>query len=194
MSLLVLVVKEYADVFHKELIGLTPNREVEFVIELVSGIAPISIAPYRMTPIELKELKAQLQELLDCGFIQSSVLPWGAPVLFDPDILNTALRARYGHNEFVVMLFGLTNALFTFMDLMNQEVGFMGHAISANGNWVDPIKISAIVDWKVPKNVTMNIDQLKNMLTKAPVLTQHETRKEFTIYSDESLCGLGYYL
>ena len=48
----------------------------------MSGTQPISKAPYRMAPIELKELKNQLQELLDKGFIRPSVSPWGAPVLF----------------------------------------------------------------------------------------------------------------
>ncbi len=55
---------------------------MEFAIEVMSGITPISIAPYRMAPTELRELKVQLQELLDKGFICSSVSPWGAPVLF----------------------------------------------------------------------------------------------------------------
>ncbi|GJZ33886.1 putative reverse transcriptase domain-containing protein [Tanacetum coccineum] len=57
-------------------------RDVEFNIELIPGAEPISKAPYRMAPIELKELKDQLQELLERGFIRPSVSPWGAPVLF----------------------------------------------------------------------------------------------------------------
>ncbi|KAA0041947.1 ty3-gypsy retrotransposon protein [Cucumis melo var. makuwa] len=59
-----------------------PKREIEFAIELELGTVPISKAPYRMAPAELKELKVQLQELLDKGFIRPSVSPWGAPVLF----------------------------------------------------------------------------------------------------------------
>ncbi|KAA0056645.1 ty3-gypsy retrotransposon protein [Cucumis melo var. makuwa] len=62
--------------------GLPPPREIDFVIELEPDTAPISKAPYRMAPVELKELKVQLQELLDKGFIRPSVSPWGAPVLF----------------------------------------------------------------------------------------------------------------
>ncbi|KAL4023163.1 hypothetical protein IC575_016913 [Cucumis melo] len=132
-----------------------------------------------MAPAELKELKVQLQELLDKGFIRLSVSPWGAPVLFvkkkdgsmrlcidyrelnkvtvknryplpriddlfdqlqgatvfskidlrsgyhqlrikDGDVPKTAFRSRYGHYEFIVMSFGLTNALAVFMDLMNR--------------------------------------------------------------------------
>ncbi|XP_074347077.1 uncharacterized protein LOC141685899 [Apium graveolens] len=75
------VVREYEDVFLDELPGLPPHREVEFTIELVPGAEPISKAPYRMVPLELQELKEQLQELLDRGFIRPSVSPWGAPVL-----------------------------------------------------------------------------------------------------------------
>ncbi|XP_052489809.1 uncharacterized protein LOC105763799 [Gossypium raimondii] len=62
-------VKDFLDVFPNELPGLPPNREVEFGIELLPGTAPVSIAPYRMAPKELVELKAQIQKLLDRGFI-----------------------------------------------------------------------------------------------------------------------------
>ncbi|KAL0536697.1 hypothetical protein IC582_025657 [Cucumis melo] len=173
------VVRDYPDVFPEELPGLPPHREVEFAIELEPGTVPISRAPYRMAPTELKELKVQLQELLDKGFIRPSVSPWGAPVLFvkkkdgsmrlyidyrelnkvtvknryplpriddlfdqlqgatvfskidlrsgyhqlrikDEDVPKTAFRSRYGHYEFIVMSFGLTNAPAVFMDLMNR--------------------------------------------------------------------------
>ncbi|RVW21559.1 Retrovirus-related Pol polyprotein from transposon 297 [Vitis vinifera] len=76
------IVRDYPDVFPEDLPGLPPEREVEFTIDLAPGTAPISKAPYRMAPMELKELKIQLQELLDKGFIRPSVSPWGAPVLF----------------------------------------------------------------------------------------------------------------
>ncbi|KAL0537135.1 hypothetical protein IC582_026105 [Cucumis melo] len=173
------VVRDYPDVFSEELLGLPPHKEVEFAIELESGTVPISRVPYRMAPAELKELKVQLQELLDKGFIRPSVSPWGAPVLFvkkndgsmrlcidyrelnkvtvknryplpriddlfdqlqgatvfskidlrsgyhqlrikDGDVPKTTFRSRYGHYEFIVMSFGLTNAPAVFMDLMNR--------------------------------------------------------------------------
>ncbi|KAL4017076.1 hypothetical protein IC575_024750 [Cucumis melo] len=76
------VVKDNPDVFPEEFPVLPPHREFEFAIELEPGTVPISRAPHRMAPTELKELKGQLQELLDKGFIRSSVSPWGAPVLF----------------------------------------------------------------------------------------------------------------
>ncbi|KAL2236228.1 UNVERIFIED_CONTAM: Transposon Tf2-12 polyprotein [Sesamum indicum] len=62
--------------------GLPPHREVDFAIETLPGVAPISIAPYRMAPVELHELKKQIEELLGKGFIRPSTSPWGAPVLF----------------------------------------------------------------------------------------------------------------
>ena len=78
----VLVVSEFVDVFPEELPSLSPRREVNFSIDLVPGATPISKAPYRLSPAELQELKKQLQELTDSGFIRPSTSPWGAPVLF----------------------------------------------------------------------------------------------------------------
>ncbi|KAE8728977.1 Phosphoenolpyruvate carboxykinase [Hibiscus syriacus] len=75
-------VSEFPDVFPEELPGLPPDKEVEFEIKTYPGSAPISMAPYRMAPKELKELKVQLQELFDRGFIRHSTSPWGAPILF----------------------------------------------------------------------------------------------------------------
>ncbi|XP_027120450.2 uncharacterized protein [Coffea arabica] len=69
------VVREFSDVFSEELKNLPPEREVEFKIDLVPGTAPISKTPYRMAPAELKELKIQLQDLLEKGFVNESDSP-----------------------------------------------------------------------------------------------------------------------
>ena len=173
------VVRDFLDVFPDDLPGLPPEREIDFPIDLVPGTTPISLPPYRMAPAELKELKTQLQELVDRGFIRPSISPWGVPVLFvkkkddtwrlyiyyrqlnkvtihnryplpriddlfdqlqgakvfskidlrsgyrqlrirESEIPKTAFRTRYGHYEFLVMSFGLTNAPTAFMDLMNR--------------------------------------------------------------------------
>ncbi|KAJ4971817.1 hypothetical protein NE237_004916 [Protea cynaroides] len=173
------VVRDFPDIFPKELPRLPPDRATEFVIDLIPGAAPVSKAPYRMAATELNELKVQLQELLDKGYIKPSISPWRAPVLFvkkkdgsvrlcidyqelnkltiknryplpqiddlfdqlqgakvfskidlrsgyhqlkikGGDIPKTAFRTRYGHYEFLVMSFGLTNAPANFMELMNQ--------------------------------------------------------------------------
>ncbi|XP_028556421.1 uncharacterized protein LOC114581137 [Dendrobium catenatum] len=70
------------DVFSKELVSLPPDRDVEFFIDVFSGTASISKDPYRLIPKELRELKVQLQESMDRGFVLPGVSPWGAPILF----------------------------------------------------------------------------------------------------------------
>ncbi|XP_058766954.1 uncharacterized protein LOC131640584 [Vicia villosa] len=163
------VVCEFPGVFPEDITSLPPEREVEFSIDLVPGKTPVSVAPYRMSPVELKELKSRLEELLSKHFIKPSVSPWGAPVLLvkkkdggmrlcidyrqlnkvtiknkyplpriddlldqlrgacvfskidlrsgyhqirvkNSDVPKTAFRTRYGHYEFRVMPFGVTNA------------------------------------------------------------------------------------
>ncbi|GJU34713.1 putative reverse transcriptase domain-containing protein [Tanacetum coccineum] len=130
----------------KRMPGLPPARPVEFQIDLIPGAAPVARAPYQLAPSEMKELLEQLQELSDKGFIRPSSSPWGAPVLFvkkkdgsfrmcidyhlrsgyhqlrvrEQDIPKMAFQTRYGHYEFQVMPFRLTNAPAVFMDLMNR--------------------------------------------------------------------------
>ena len=60
---------------------MPPDREIEFLIELLPGTAPISKRPYRMPPNDLEEIKQQIKELLEKGYIRPSSSPWGAPVL-----------------------------------------------------------------------------------------------------------------
>ena len=70
------------DVFPEDLPRLPPDRDVEFSIELEPSTAPISRHPYRMAPKELAEMKKQLEELLEKGFIRPSSSPWGCPAIF----------------------------------------------------------------------------------------------------------------
>jgi hypothetical protein len=76
------IVREYPDVFPKELSGMPPDRDIEFMIELLPGTPPISKRPYRMPANELVELKKQIAELQSKGFIRPSSSPWGVPMLF----------------------------------------------------------------------------------------------------------------
>jgi hypothetical protein len=73
---------EYPDVFPEDLPGMPPERDIEFLIDLLPGTAPIAKRPYRMSVGELEELKKQLKELLDKEFIHPSSSPWEAPVIF----------------------------------------------------------------------------------------------------------------
>nr|KYP37421.1 Transposon Ty3-I Gag-Pol polyprotein [Cajanus cajan] len=173
------VMRDFAEVFPDEVPGLPPTREMEFSIDLVPGVGPVSVAPYRMAPAELVELKGQLEDLLEKQLVRPSVSPGGAPLLLvkkkdggsrlcvdyrqlnkltiknkhplsriddlmdqlkgasvflkidlrsgyhqirvkEGDIPKTAFKTRYGHYEYVVMSFGVTNAPAVFMDYMNR--------------------------------------------------------------------------
>jgi hypothetical protein len=78
----IITISEFPDNFPEELLGMPPDHEIEFVIELVPSTAPIFKRPYRMAANQLAELKEQLQELLDKRYICPSASPWGAPVIF----------------------------------------------------------------------------------------------------------------
>jgi hypothetical protein len=78
------VVNEFPDFFPEELPGMPPDRDIEFVIELKPGTAPIYKTPYRMASPELAKLKEHIKELLEKGFICPSSSSWGAPVIFVP--------------------------------------------------------------------------------------------------------------
>nr|GFB21035.1 putative reverse transcriptase domain-containing protein [Tanacetum cinerariifolium] len=144
------IVREFVEVFLEDLPGLPPARQVEFKIDVVPGATPVARALYQLAPAKMQELSTQLQELSDRGFIRPSSSPWGATVLFvkkkdgsfrmwskvyskidlrsgyhqlrvrEEYIPKTAFRTRYGHYEFQVMPFGLTDTLTVFMDLMNR--------------------------------------------------------------------------
>nr|GFB71405.1 putative reverse transcriptase domain-containing protein [Tanacetum cinerariifolium] len=78
----VLIVRDFLEVFPKDLPGIPPAQQIEFQIDLVPCVAPVAWAPYWLPPSEMKELAEQLQELSDKGFIRPSSSPWGASVLF----------------------------------------------------------------------------------------------------------------
>ncbi|KAI3794930.1 hypothetical protein L1987_37571 [Smallanthus sonchifolius] len=180
----ILIVREFLEVFPKDLPGLPPHHQVEFQIDFAPGAAPIARAPYRLAPSELQELSTQLQELLDKGFIRPSSSPWGAPVLFvkkkdgtfrmcidlrsgyhqvrvrDEDISKTAFRKRYGHYGFMVMPFGLTNAPAVFMDLMNRVCKpYLDHFVIV---FIDEIFIYSKNEEEHEEHLRLILELLKN--------------------------------
>ncbi|XP_027351223.1 uncharacterized protein LOC113862333 [Abrus precatorius] len=107
----VVAVREFPEIFLEDIPGIPPRREVEFSIDLIPGAEPVSVAPYRMAPKELMELKEQIKDLKRKQMIRP---------MKDEDIPKTAFRTRYGHYEYIVMPFGVTNAPAVFMDYMNR--------------------------------------------------------------------------
>ncbi|XP_068328240.1 uncharacterized protein [Pyrus communis] len=116
------VSQTFPGVFSDHLPGLPPDREVEFIIDLLPGTNPISLTPYRMAPAELRELKPSCRNwlirvsfsLIDLRFEYYQLKSRSK------DVHKTTFMTRYGHYEFLVMPFRLTNAPATFIDLMNQ--------------------------------------------------------------------------
>ena len=225
------ILKEYADVFPKDLpAGLPPQRDVDHRIELIPGAEPPHKAPYRMSPQGLDELKKQLKDLTEKGYIQPSISPFGAPVLFVPkkdgsirmcvdyralnkvtihnryplpridelldrlrgakfftkidlrsgyhqirvhpdDVQKTAFRTRYGHFEFLVLPFGLTNAPATFMHLMHSI--FREHLDSFMVIFLDDILI-----------YSQNLDDhMKHVKMALQILRKHQ------LYAKPSKCS-----
>ena len=78
----VLVVREFLEVFHNDLLGIPPKWEIDFDIDLMPNTNAKSIPPYWMGPAKLKELKAKLKDFLHKGFIQPRISPWGSSILF----------------------------------------------------------------------------------------------------------------
>nr|AAX95912.1 retrotransposon protein, putative, Ty3-gypsy sub-class [Oryza sativa Japonica Group]ABA92473.1 retrotransposon protein, putative, Ty3-gypsy subclass [Oryza sativa Japonica Group] len=76
------IVREYPDVFPDDLPAMPPKRDIEFRIDLVPGTTPIHKRPYRMAANELADVKRQVDDLLQKGYIRPSSSPWGAPVIF----------------------------------------------------------------------------------------------------------------
>ncbi|WVZ80938.1 hypothetical protein U9M48_028371 [Paspalum notatum var. saurae] len=170
------VVCDFLNVFPEELPGLPPDRDVEFKIDLIPGTAPVSRRPYRMAPDELKELKTQLQEQLDKGFIRPRAKVFSKIDLRSgyyqikirgEDIPKTAFSTRYGLYEYLVMSFGLTNAPAFFM-YMNSV--FMNELDKFVVVFIDDILVYS-------KNEEEHEEHLRTLLTW---LREHQLYAKFS--------------
>ncbi|KAA3480880.1 Transposon Ty3-I Gag-Pol polyprotein [Gossypium australe] len=159
---------------NEELSGLPTIKEVEFGIELVLRTTPISIAPYRMAPTELKELKAQLQELTDKGFARPSYYPWGAPL--KGATLFSKIDLRSGYYQVRVKESDVPKTTFRTRFVVV---------------FIDDILIYSRDESEHTEHLRIVLQTLRVESTEAPVLVQPKTRKKFMIYSDASLNGLG---
>ncbi|GJX91201.1 putative reverse transcriptase domain-containing protein [Tanacetum coccineum] len=201
------IVRNFPEVFPKDLPGLPPTRQVEFQIDLIPGAAPVAREHYRLALSEMKELMCiDYKELNKLTVKNHDSLP-RIDDLFDQlqgssiyskidlrsgyhqlrvreeDIPKTAFRTRYGHYEFQVTPFGLTNVPTL------PKVQFLCHVIDSQGIHVDPAKIKFIKDWAYPKLPT-EIHQFLG-LASASILALPEGSENFIAYCDASIKGLG---
>ncbi|XP_073132168.1 uncharacterized protein [Henckelia pumila] len=150
------VVKDFPKVFPDDVAGLPPIREVEFGIELLPETKTASKAPYRLAPTEMKELKDQLQELLDKGVFQPFLDQF--VIVFIDDILIYS-RSREEHRQHLTTVLQILKekqlyAKFSKCEFWLEKISFLGHIVSAKGIKVDPSKVEAVRNWVAPKNAT----------------------------------------
>nr|GEX26449.1 putative reverse transcriptase domain-containing protein [Tanacetum cinerariifolium] len=172
------VVRDYPEVFPKDLPGLSPARPVESQIDLILGADPVARAPYRLASSEMKELSEQLQELSEKGFIRPSSSPWGAPV----------------------MPFGLTNAPAIFMDLMNRMckpyldkfvIVFINDIlIYSKSEKEHKEHLKAILELPKKEKLYAKFSKYEFWIP-APILALPEGSEDFVVYCDVSHKGLG---
>ncbi|GJX65396.1 putative reverse transcriptase domain-containing protein [Tanacetum coccineum] len=237
---------DFLEVFPEDLPGLPPMRQVEFQIDLVPGVAPVARAPYRLAPSELQELwifrmcidYRELNKLT----VKNRYPLWRIDDLFDQlqgsrvyskidlrsgyhqlrvweeDIPKTAFRTRYGHYEFQVMSFGLTNAPVVFIDLMNRVckpyldkfmIVFIDDILIYSGSEEEHAehlklilellkkeelyaKFSKCEFWlSKSEKAEASFQLLKQKLCSAPILALPEGSENFVVYCDASRKGLG---
>ncbi|KAL8098228.1 hypothetical protein AgCh_031109 [Apium graveolens] len=193
------MVYKFEDVFPENLPGLPSDREIEFAIESAPGTTPVSKAPYRLAPVEMKELASQLQDLLDNGMIRPNVSPWGAPVLFvkkKDDSMRICIDYRELNKLTIKNRGGIQLGRPTTPTEVRSFVGLVGYYgrfVQDFGKIAGPL---TRLTQKTEKFVWTEkyeeiFQELKRRLVSAPVLALPDGKGEFLIYSDASHKGLG---
>ncbi|GJS77642.1 putative reverse transcriptase domain-containing protein [Tanacetum coccineum] len=203
------IVRDFPDVFLKDLSSLPPTRQVEFQIDLIPGAAPVARAPYRLAPSEIKELSEQLKELSDKGFMLSSALStgrgyskngipnsiWSLQVpsyaIWIDERTNDNKKEHEEHLKAVLELLKKEKlyAKFSKCEFWIPKVQFIGHVIDSQGIHIDLAKIKSIKDWESPKTPT-KIRQFLG-LASAPIMALPEGSEDFVVYCDASHKRLG---
>ncbi|KAI5438197.1 hypothetical protein KIW84_024082 [Lathyrus oleraceus] len=164
------VVCDFPDVFPEEVNELPPEREVEFSIDLVPGTRPMSMAPYRMSVVELTELKSRLEDLLDKKFIRPSgvavdpskieaVSQWEAPKSV-AEIRSFLGSAGY-YRKFIE---GFSKLALSLTMLTRKGQAFVWDSKCEEG-----------------------FQELKRRLTTAPILILPSSSESFEVFSDQKV-------
>nr|ABA95223.1 retrotransposon protein, putative, Ty3-gypsy subclass [Oryza sativa Japonica Group] len=186
---------------HKDdLPGMPPKRDIEFRIDLVPGTTPIHKRPYRMAANELAEVKRQVDDLLQKGYIRPSSSPWGAPVIFvekkdhtqrmcvDYRALNdVTIKNKYPLPRIDDLFDQLKGAtVFSKIDLRS---GFIENFFKIAKPMTRLLQKDMKYKWS--EECEQSFQELKNRLVSAPILTLPDPKKGFQVYCDASKLGLG---
>ncbi|GKD93010.1 putative reverse transcriptase domain-containing protein [Tanacetum coccineum] len=176
------IIRNFPEVFPKDLPGLPPTRQVEFQIDLIPGVAPVARAPYRLAPSKMKELSNQLQELSDKVFIRPSSSPCEAPVLFFKKNDGSNEKEHEEHLKAILELLKKEElyAKFSKCELWIPKIAKLITKLTQKG-----VKF----DWGDKAETTFQL--IKQKLCSAPILALPEGSKDFIVYCDASMKGLG---